>query len=253
MAKKKRKTIPKPKTTIAMLQESRNGGQLALRGYSYQFLYSCYLMISAMNEGVVFKLEGIEDIDYTICANDKDTITHIQLKYSTTKQDASFMTSVIRNFLETYLIDKDRRFKLVYDFELSKGNLSKLFEKNLDASSRKYWQNVIEKIKKANILWNWSDYDFDDFISKISFENIEKSTLEASVECALIEKFEITTDNIPLFANGIKMFCLDKIENRGDVTLKEIQECIEAVKFDISKGAQNPAHSWIKRDRKSVV
>ncbi|MCX4299627.1 MAG: hypothetical protein OSJ73_21860 [Lachnospiraceae bacterium] len=247
MAKKKRKTIPKPKTTIAMLQESRNGGQLALRGYSYQFLYSCYLMISAMNEGVVFKLEGIEDIDYTICANDKDTITHIQLKYSTTKQDASFMTSVIRNFLETYLIDKDRRFKLVYDFELSKGNLSKLFEKNLDASSRKYWQNVIEKIKKANILWNWSDYDFDDFISKISFENIEKSTLEASVECALIEKFEITTDNIPLFANGIKMFCLDKIENRGDVTLKEIQECIEAVKFDISKGAQNPAHSWIKR------
>ena len=25
-----------------------------------------------------------EDIDYTICANDKNTITHIQLKYSTT-------------------------------------------------------------------------------------------------------------------------------------------------------------------------
>lgn len=73
MAKKKRKTIPKPKTTIAMLQESRNGGQLALRGYSYQFLYSCYLTISAMNEGVVFKLEGMEDIDYTICAF--DTVT----------------------------------------------------------------------------------------------------------------------------------------------------------------------------------
>lgn len=76
MAKKKRKTIPKPKTTIAMLQESRNGGQLALRGYSYQFLYSCYLMISAMNEGVVFKLEGIEDIDYTICAMIK-ILSHI--------------------------------------------------------------------------------------------------------------------------------------------------------------------------------
>lgn len=247
MAKKKRKTISKPKTTIAMLQESRNGGQLALRGYSYQFLYSCYLMISAMNEGVVFKFEGIEDIDYTICANDKNTITHIQLKYSITKQDASFMTSVIKNFLEAYLIDRNRRFKLVYDFVLAKGNLSKLFQKNLDAASRKYWQNVIEKIKKENIQWNWSDYDFDDFISKISFENIEKSSLEASVECALIEKFDITTNNIHLFANGIKMFCLDKMENRGDVTLKEIQECIEAVKFDISKGVQNPAHSWIKR------
>lgn len=43
------------------------------------------------------------------------------------------------------------------------------------------------------------------------------------------------------------MFCLDKMENRGDVTLKEIKECIESVKFDISKGACNPAHSWIKR------
>jgi len=166
---------------------------------------------------------------------------------SITKQDASFMTSVIKNFLEAYLIDKTRKFKLVYDFVPATGNLSKLFHKNLDTASRKYWQNVIEKVKQANTLWNWSDYDFDDFISKISFENIEKSSLEASVECALIEKFEIATDNIQLFANGIKMFCLDKMENRGDVTPKELQECIEAVRFDISKGMQNPAHSWIKR------
>ena len=98
------------------------------------------------------------------------------------------MTSVIKNFLEAYLIDKTRKFKLVYDFVPATGNLSKLFHKNLDTASRKYWQNVIEKVKQANTLWNWSDYDFDDFISKISFENIEKSSLEASVECALIEK-----------------------------------------------------------------
>lgn len=41
----KTKTIPKPKASIEELQESRNGGQIALRGYSYQFLYSCYLML----------------------------------------------------------------------------------------------------------------------------------------------------------------------------------------------------------------
>lgn len=40
----KTKTIPKPKASIEELQESRNGGQIALRGYSYQFLYSCYLI-----------------------------------------------------------------------------------------------------------------------------------------------------------------------------------------------------------------
>ncbi|MDE5823714.1 MAG: hypothetical protein K2H91_03380, partial [Lachnospiraceae bacterium] len=50
-----------------------------------------------------------------------------------------------------------------------------------------------------------------------------------------------------MFANGIKMFCVDRMENRGEITLKEIQKCIEAIRFDISKGAQNPAHSWIKR------
>ena len=34
-----------PKESIQELSNSRNGGQVALRGYSYQFLYSCYLML----------------------------------------------------------------------------------------------------------------------------------------------------------------------------------------------------------------
>lgn len=201
----KRKKAQKPKMSIAMLQESRIGGQIALRGYSYQFLYFCYLILSAMNERAVFQLEGIEDIDYNIHAKDKNRITHIQLKYSAVRQDASFMSSVLKNFLEAYLIDNSRSFKLVYDFVLAVGNLSKLFQGNLDSDARKYWQGVIAKIKSVNILWNWEVYDFADFISRISFENIEKKSLEDSVECALIEK------------------------------------------FDISKGAQNPAHSWIRR------
>ncbi|MDE7431007.1 MAG: hypothetical protein K2N34_03715 [Lachnospiraceae bacterium] len=163
-----------------MLQESRNGGQLALREYSYQFLYSCYLMLSAINENGVFHLEGIEDIDYIICADDKKTITHIRLKYSTVKQDVSFMSSVLKNF-----------------------------------------------------LWDWDAYDFDDFNSKISFENVEKKSPEDSVERALIKMYDITTGNIRLFANGIKMFCVDRMENRGENTLKEIQKCIEAIRFDI--------------------
>lgn len=200
-----------------------------------------------MDESAVFNLEGIEDIDYITCEKDRCNVTHIQLKYSTLKQDASFMSSVLKNFLEAYLIDQDRSFKLVYDFSLAAGNLSKLFQGKLDVNSRKYWQEVIEKIKKENTHWNWSIYNFDTFISKISFENIKKDSIEESVECTLIEKFDITTDNVKLFANGIKMFCLDKMENRDVVTRKDIHSSIESIKFDISKGAQNPAHSWIKR------
>lgn len=244
---KKNKVKSIPKNNISELQKSRSGGQVALRGYSYQFLYSCYLILSTVKENTIFNLEGIEDIDHIISENEEQYITHIQLKYSTIKQNASFMNGVLKNFLEAYLLDKNRKFKLVYDFSVSKGHLSKLFEGKLDAGSQKYWKDVIEKIKKETINWNWSTYNFDDFISKISYENIKKDTLESSVEKTLIENYDITTDNIKLFANSMKMFCLDKMESRSTVSLNDIKKCIEEVKFDISKGPQNPAHRWIKR------
>ena len=39
------------------------------------------------------------------------------------------------------------------------------------------------------------------------------------------------------------------MENRGEISYREITQCIENVKFDISKGPQNPAHAWIQRLR----
>lgn len=61
--KKKNKKITAPKANIQELSISRDGGQIALRGYSYQFLYSCYLILSSSNPSNFFQLEGIEDID----------------------------------------------------------------------------------------------------------------------------------------------------------------------------------------------
>ena len=139
MTKKKKqkssKKTPLAKANIQELQESRNGGQIALRGYSYQFLYSCNLILSSSTD-TVFTLEGIEDIDTIKCCDGNRTITHIQLKYSSQRQDANFMDDVLKNYLETYLIDKNRYFKLVYDFFVAAGNLSKLFSGNLDKNSR---------------------------------------------------------------------------------------------------------------------
>lgn len=245
--KNKKSSKPKSRGSIKKLQESRDGGQIALRGYSYQFLYSCYLILSATEENTTFNLEGVEDIDHIICKNGKQCITHIQLKYSAVRQNANFMVSVLKNFLEAYLLDDDRNFKLVYDFSVATGHLSKLLNGNLDGSSRKHWKEVIEKIKKGTDCWDWEKYDFNDFISRISYESIKKSTLESRVEEALINNYNIDIDNITLFTNSIKIFCLNKMESRGKVSLKDIKKCIEEVKFDISKGPQNPAHSWIKR------
>ena len=60
---KKGKKVAVPKANIQKLNASRDGGQIALRGYSYQFLYSCYLILSSSSPGISFQLEGIEDID----------------------------------------------------------------------------------------------------------------------------------------------------------------------------------------------
>lgn len=244
---KKGKKVAVPKANIQELNASRDGGQIALRGYSYQFLYSCYLILSSSSPGISFQLEGIEDIDCIKQKNDSSDVTHIQLKYSVNKQDASFLPDVLKNFLEAYLLDQNRFFKLVYDFPVAKGNLSKIFASDLDEKSRIYWTGVISNIKQETPSWNWSVYDFDEFISHLSFEKIEKSILAAEIEKALIGTYEINTDNVSLFANSIKILCFEKMEQRTYVTKAELDSQIQSVKIDISKGPQNPAHSWIRK------
>ena len=66
-----------------------------------------------------FRLEGIEDIDYVEQING-DNYLHIQLKYSINKQDASFLNDGLKKILEVYLLDKNRNFKLIYDFPVVK-------------------------------------------------------------------------------------------------------------------------------------
>lgn len=205
------------------------------------------MILSSADHGIVFTLEGIEDIDTVKYKADGKHTTHIQLKYSTGNQDASFMDGVLKNYLEAYLIDTDRIFKLVYDFTVAKGFLSKLFSGKLDDAAREFWKEKINKIKKQTLSWNWSGFDFDDFISKLSFENVKKATLENDIENALIKNWGIAIDNIALYANGIKLLCLDRMESGGDLTYDDVAQCIESIKFDISKGIQNPAHAWIRR------
>lgn len=252
MAKKKASKVKKinsctSKSTIQELQVSRTGGQIALKGFTYQFLYSCYLILSEIDEKTVFYLEGIEDIDKISLIDSDHCITHIQLKYSTQKQDASFFKDVLKNYLEAYLIDKNRTFKLIYDFPVAKGNLGKLFDSSLDMTSNTYWAKIIEKIKEEKPFWNWNDFSYDSFISKLSFEKIEKSTLSLEIEKLLIGTYDIVTDNISIFANGLKICCLEKMEHRNSINKNELDTIILNIKDDISKGVHNPAHSWIKK------
>lgn len=58
--KKKNKKVTAPKANIQELSISRDGGQIALRGYSYQFLYSCYLILSSSNPSNFSSLRGLK-------------------------------------------------------------------------------------------------------------------------------------------------------------------------------------------------
>ena len=245
--KTRKKKVRTPKVNIQELSVSRNGGQNALCGYSYQFLYSCYLILSSSNPAISFQLEGVEDVDCIEEIDGSCRATHIQLKHSNNKQDASFLLDVLKNFLETYLLDQSRTFKLVYDFPVANGNLSKMFALKLDGQSRTYWVDIISGIKKNNLSWNWAIYDFDKFISHLSFKNIKRDELTAKIEKVLIETYDITTDNVSLFANSIYIFCIEKMSQRAYVTQADVANQIQSVKIDISKGPQNPAHSWIRK------
>ena len=229
------------------MQKSRDGGQIALRGCIYQFLYSCYLILSEENQNVRFQLEGIEDIDRIQYSISRDEIIHIQLKYSTQRQNASFLQDVLKSFLEAYLINPARGFKLVYDFDVAEGNLKKLFNHKLDNKAKLYWVGIVDKIKAEAPSWKWEKFLFEEFISQISFERKSKNNLAEEIENKLIEKYDIANGNVVLFANGLKVCCLQKMECRESIDKGELDVLIEGIKEDISKGIQNPAHGWIQR------
>ncbi|MFI3169583.1 MAG: hypothetical protein R3Y06_06560 [Faecalibacterium sp.] len=250
MSKKRRARKTKQssgnKKTIQAIHESRTGGQVALSGFSYQMLYSCYLILGEIDSLAKVSLEGIEDIDTISCEDRAKNELHIQIKYSSVKQDASFMKPVLKNMLEVYLVDKNRDFKMVYDFSVAKGNLSKLLEGSIDESSRVYWNGIITEIKNNTKSWDWRDFECDSFIDSITFQKVKRELLEAEIEKYLIEKYCITTGNVNLFANGLKVCCLEKMSNRDFMDKLQLDKLIQHIKDDVEKGTQNPAHNWIQ-------
>lgn len=239
--------MKKRKTTIQELKESRTGGQVALRGFAYQFLYSCYLILSTNDVNTVFHLEGIEDIDKITVEKNSNKEMHIQLKFSTIKQSAGFLKSVLKNFLEAYLIDKNREFKLVYDFDVANGDLSKILSNKLDSYSNNKWKNVISEIEEENAGWNWRGFSYENFMKVLHFERKKKEELCVEIEKLLIDNYEIMTDNIVMYANALKIRCLEKMEQRGSINKDEVDILIASTTDNISKGTKNPAHGWIRK------
>lgn len=97
---------------------------------------------------------------------------------------------------------------MIYDIQVAKENLSKLFDGSVDITYNTYWTKIIEQIKEEYPFWNWNDFSYDCFMSNFFGEN-RKSTLSREIEKLLIGTYDIITDNICL---GFLSFSIEDIE-----------------------------------------
>jgi hypothetical protein len=238
--------------TAKSIEEKRNGGKIALLGFSYQLLYSCYMVLSFLDRDSKFiKFEGIEDIDtYKTMTNDNEEIQHIQLKYSENKQDASFFDSILKNYLEVYLTDKKnskRFFKLVYDAEISKGNLNKLINGKMDLATKKFWDLKIKGIQNDNSDWDWLEFNSEDFLKQLKFKKVPKKRIALEIERIFIDKYNVDTGNEKLFLNSLFYHVFHKAQKRELIKYNDLIIFIQEIKDHISKGYHNPAYHWIEK------
>lgn len=252
MAKGAKKKQNKKRRTGAEIERARTGGQIALMGYDYQLVYSCYKALEFLNcENKSLKLEGIEDVDtFSSMLDDHMIVEHVQLKHSKEKQDASFFDSILSNFLEVYLTDKqntNKYFRLVYDMEIAKGNLSKLIANKLDKTAIQFWTNKIDKIKEENPQWDWTNFNFQVFGKQLKFEKVTQNELEQKISCLMIDKYEISTGNEQLFINSLFYSIFQAAKNRQKITHPMLREIVQSVKDDVARGFQNPAFHWFEK------
>lgn len=210
------------------LFDNRLGGSIAIRGFEFQFLYSCYSILLELNEQDLTKkigLERLEDLDI-IHKNE-----YIQLKTSSTNIDANFFikTNILKNFLELYQDDKNSNFKLVHNSTISDGKLKKLQNKNIDKKTLEHWT------KKINEIDSNLNIDIEDFLNKISFEKISEKELYTKSKKLILEKFNLTVGTEETFIFSLLHHILIWSKDRKEVTYIDLVKVIQSVKDSASK------------------
>lgn len=210
------------------LIDNRLGGSIAIRGFEFQFLYSCYSILTELTEEDLTKkigLERLEDLDI-IHKNE-----YVQLKTSLNDLDASFFikTNILKNFLDLYQHDKSANFKLVHNSNISDGNLKKLQNKSIDNKTLEHWT------KKINELDRSLNIDIKDFLSRISFEKTTEKELYTKSKKLILEKFNLTIGSEEPFLFSLLHHILLWSKERKEVTYTDLLKVIQLVKDSASK------------------
>lgn len=210
------------------LFDNRFGGSIAIRGFEFQFLYSCYSILQELNEQDLSKkigLERLEDLDI-IHKNE-----YVQLKTSSKDIDASFFTknNILKNFVELYKSDKTSNFKLVHNSNISNGYLKKLENKKINKDTLEHWA---EKINELDTNLN---IDVRDFLSRISFEKTTEKDLYSKSKKLILEKFNLTLGSEETFLFALLHHILIWSKGRKEVTYTDLLKVIQFVKDSASK------------------
>lgn len=210
------------------LINNRLGGSIAIRGFEFQFLYSCYAILLELTEEDLTKkigLERLEDLDI-IHKN-----VYVQLKTSLNDLDASFFikTNILKNFLDLYQYDKSANFKLVHNSNISDGNLKKLQNKSIDNKTLEHWT------KKINELDRRINIDIKDFLTRISFEKTTEKELYTKSKKLILEKFNLSIGSEDTFLFSLLHHILIWSKERKEVTYNDVLKVIQLVKDSASK------------------
>ncbi len=217
----------KKNNSLKNIEANRTGGSIAIKGFNFQFLYSCFVILEELSKDKDFKikLEGIDDIDI-LHRNE-----YIQVKTSKNTIDSNRFWSmgVLQNNLQVYQYDKDTKFRFVYDTEISKGFL-KLFE------NKKYTDDFIDYWnKKLNI----DPLDLEVFLKQITFEKNNKEDLIKKCIQLLIKTFDLNNSIENQYLIALLYHVSKWSEERKTVTYKDVMNVIQALKDSASKTQSN--------------
>ncbi|MBW8523845.1 hypothetical protein K0U91_01220 [Chryseobacterium chendengshani] len=236
-------TLNKITEELDNLIVKRTGGAINFRGMHFQILYSSYLILKELDQNSdekSIRMEGIEDIDLSTSQNILIDNEYIQVKSSINKMDAgSFWNlGVLQNFAETYMINPESQFKLVYNMEISKGNLHDLIH-NRDISE--FWITKLQTLNK-NII-------YEDFLLRISYEHKTSNDLFNEILVLLFKNWQINKGTEFQFLRSLFYNVFIWSQNRSTVTNNDINILFQDIKDSYSKAAVNSAvqNNWISK------
>ncbi|MET3537662.1 hypothetical protein [Chryseobacterium limigenitum] len=242
-------TLNKITEELEILLKKRTGGSINFRGVHYQILYASYLLLKELNhpsERKSIRMEGIEDIDLSTSQNILMDNEYIQIKSSINKMDAGdfWNLGVLQNFAETYELNPISKFKLVYNMEISKGNLHSLIHKK---ELSDFWMAKLKTLKYS--------VNYQDFLQSISYEHKTSTELFNDILILLFKNWGINKGTEFQFLRSLFYNVFVWSKDRIIVTNIDINKLFQDVKDSYSKAPVNKAfqNNWITKVSYSAI